>query len=185
MSKAVSIALKFLLFSAISSFAFASGNESDDLKLQAKSLEQDVNTIVDHGGKYAYIQLARKNGLSPFAVGLDEQNNVVMLEVPKSEVKATFSMKVLKLREMLKLAADEKKFKAGALFVQAKVPYQGKDVNGVAIELEHNSGASILRFSPYEIDRANKDIKFKQPVDKTKPVVFFKDVLAQATEKQK
>lgn len=145
------------------------------LKAKLEEIQKQLDQLVNQGGKYAYVQLARKDGLSPFAVAVDEQGTTIMLEIPKEEKKANIRDKVLKLREMLVLGAQNAKFVAGALFVQAKVPHRGKEVDGVAIEMEHRSGLSVLRFSPYEINREKKDIKFKKAVDKKKPFVFFKE----------
>ncbi len=145
-----------------------------ELKQQALKIQQQVDELVDRGGKYVYLQLAQKNSVSPFAVAVDEAGTTIMLEVPKTEEKASFSDKILALREMIHLGAKNANFVAGALFVQAQVPFMGKDVDGVAIEMEHKLGLSVLRFSPYEVNRENKEIKFKTPVDKQKPVVFFK-----------
>ncbi len=145
-----------------------------NLKEEINKVQTQLDALVDRGGRYAYVQLAQKNGLSPFAVAVDEAQTIIMLEVPKSEEKATLSDKILKLREMLFLGAKNAKFVAGALFVQAKVPYQGDQVDGVAIEMEHKMGLSVLRFTPYDVDRDAQKISFKKPVDKIKPVVFFK-----------
>ncbi len=142
---------------------------------EGKIINLQLDELTKQGGKYAYLQLSQKNRMSPFAVGVEANGAVIILEVPKRETKATLTDKVLKLREMLKLAADGGKFVAGALFVQAKVPHQGIQVDGVAIELEHIKGLSIVRFSPYDLDFKSQKIKFRTPVEKIKPVVFFKD----------
>lgn len=171
------------LICSLSTFAFSAEPQetsTEDLKKKVMNIQEQLDDLVVQGGKYAYLQIAQKNGLSPFAVGVDKIGSVIMLEVPKSEEKATFKDKILKLREMLKLGADKGKFEAAALFVQAQVPFKGEKVDGVAIEMEHKKGLSVLRFSPYEVDRGNKKIQFKQPVDKIKPVVFFKDVKSDA-----
>lgn len=148
-------------------------SNKDGVKNQLTIIQDEINDLVDQGGKYAYVQLARKNGMSPFAVGRQADGNVVILEIPKSEEKASFSEKVYTLRQMLRAAADAGRFVSAALFVHAQVPHQGKEVAGIAIEMEHKLGMSVLRFTPYEIDRDNKKIKFKKPVDKIKPSVFF------------
>ena len=156
---------------------------AQDMKAKVQNVQSEVNDLVDQGGKYVYMQLARSGKVSPFAVGRQADGAVIMLEVPKSEEKASFEQKILKLRQMLKLGADSNKFVAGALFVQAQVPHQGKEVDGVAIEMEHKLGISVLRFSPYEVDRDNQKIRFEKPVDKIKPVVFFKGSKIDAAEK--
>ena len=167
------ITLMFFSIASMDALSEETGKSKEDIKNQLTIIQDEINDLVDQGGKYAYIQLARKNGLSPFALGRESDGKVVMMEVPKSEEKASFNEKVYKLRQMLRLGADAGKFVSAALFVGAKVPHQGKDVDGVAIEMEHKTGMSVLRFSPYEIDRENKKIKFKTPVDKAKPAVFF------------
>ncbi|MFY0642595.1 MAG: hypothetical protein JXR16_16200 [Bermanella sp.] len=156
--------------------------EEIDMKQQVLNVQKQLDEIVERGGKYAYLQLAQKNSLSPFAVALDEVGTAIMLEVPKSEEKATLSDKVLKLRETIVIGARNAKFVAAALFVQAQVPHLGKEVDGVAIEMEHKKGLSVLRFSPYEVNREAKKISFKKPVDKVKPVVFFKEAVKQDVE---
>ena len=153
-------------------------------KAKLIKIQEQLDNLVDQGGKYVYLQLAQKNRLSPFAVGISDHDEVVMLEVPKSEAKANVADKVLALREMLKLGADTDKFVATALFVQAQVPFEGTTVDGVAIEMEHAGGLSVLRFSPYRIDRDNKKIAFLKPVDKEKPLVFFKDVIEKNNNKK-
>ncbi|EAT12000.1 hypothetical protein HF888_11485 [Bermanella marisrubri] len=178
--KLLSLSLAVLI-SLSASFVVAEEKKDVDLKAKIDGVQQQLDELIDQGGKYAYIQIARKNGLSPFAIAVDKVGSTVLLEVPQSEKDATIKDKVLELRRLLKMTADSGTMKAGALFVQGQVPHKGKTVNGVAIELEHELGMSVLRFSPYEIDRENKKIQFKQPVDKIKPVVFFKDV----QEKQK
>jgi hypothetical protein len=177
--------MKFIHVLLFSSFVFFSFNAvaieegKKDLKQQVLKVQSELDELVNRGGKYVYLQLAKKNKFSPFAVAVDEAGTTIMLEVPKSEDKASLSDKVLKLREMIYLGAKNAKFVAGALFVQAQVPFMGKEVDGVAIEMEHKMGLSVLRFSPYEVRREDKKIKFKRPVDKEKPVVFFKDVIKQ------
>ncbi len=154
-----------------------------ELRASIVKVQNQLDSLVDQGGKYVYLQLAKKNGLSPFAVGVGPNEEVYVLEVPKTEVKVSISDKVLKLRQMLKLGADNNKFIAAALFVQANVPFEGTNVNGVAIEMEHKGGISMLRFSPYRIERASKNIAFLSPVDEQKPVVFFKDALQNKNNK--
>lgn len=160
----------------------AAEQTQEDMKQQVLKVQKELDTLVDQGGKYVYMQLAQKNRLSPFAVAVDELGTVIMLEVPSSEINATLSDKVLKLREMIYLGAQNARFVAGALFVQAQVPHLGKEVDGVAIEMEHEKGLSVLRFSPYEVNREDKKISFKKPVDKIKPVVFFKEAVKQDTK---
>jgi len=146
------------------------------LQKQVQAVQAQLDQLVESGGKYAYMQLARKESLSPFAVAVQTNGDTLMLEIPKQDRNLNVADKVLKLREMLKLAADNNRIHAGALFVQAQVPHLGEQVDGVAIEMEHKKGLSVLRFSPYEISREREEIKFKKPVDKIKPLVFFKDV---------
>lgn len=168
-----------LVLAVICSVSFVQAKEEsskDDIKVKIENVQAQLDELVDQGGKYAYLQLAQKNRMSPFAVGVDGKGDVIMMEVPKSEENASVSQKVLVLRDTLQKSAKKGVFEAAALFVQAEVPHLGKTVSGVAIEMEHKDGISALRFSPYEIDRANKKIAFKQPVDKVKPVVFFKDI---------
>jgi hypothetical protein len=117
--------------------------------------------------------LAQKNAISPFAVGVDAKGAMIMLEVPKSEKEASLKDKLLVLRQTLQDSAKKNVFEAAAMFVQAQVPHNGINVDGVAIEMEHQDGISVLRFMPYDIDRANKKISFRDPVDQEKPVVFF------------
>lgn len=165
-----------ILFSllAVQSFLVVGETQSvDSAKNKLEIIKQEINDLVDQGGKYAYIQLGRNNGIAPFAVGREVDGNIVVLEVPKTEEKATFSEKVYKLRQMLRMGAESGKFVSAALFVGAKVPHLGKEVDGIAIEMEHKLGMSVLRFTPYEVDRENQQIKFKKPVDKIKPSVFF------------
>ncbi|NVK38136.1 MAG: hypothetical protein HWE18_09445 [Gammaproteobacteria bacterium] len=172
--------MKFISTVFLVAFLFASAQTNaaevskEELKQQAIKIQQQVDELVDRGGKYVYLQLAQKNSVSPFAVAVDEAGTTIMLEVPKTEEKASFSDKILALREMIHLGAQNANFVAGALFVQAEVPFMGKDVDGVAIEMEHKLGLSVLRFSPYVVNQEEKEIKFKAPVDKEKPVVFFK-----------
>lgn len=176
--KLLSLSLAVLISLSASFVVAEETNKSDavqPLKAKLEDIQKELDQLVSQGGRYAYVQLAQKDGLSPFAVAVDEQGTTVMLEVPKKEKKATIRDKVLKLREMLVLGAKNAKFIAGALFVQAKVPHNGSEVNGLAVELEHKDGLSVLRFLPYEINRAEQDIKFKQAVDKQKPFVFFKE----------
>lgn len=173
-------AIVFITFFAFSAQLLADAKVSkEDFKQQINQVQQELDELVEQGGKYVYMQLAQKSSVSPFAVAVDEVGTTIMLEVPRSEEKATLSDKVLKLREMIFLGAKNANFVAGALFVQAQVPHMGKQVDGVAIEMEHKQGLSVLRFSPYELNREEKDIKFKRPVDKIKPVVFFKDAVKQ------
>ncbi len=153
----------------------AKADATEEQIKKAKIVNIQLDELTKQGAKYAYLQLAQKNRMSPFAVGVQENGAVVMLEVPKTETQATLADKVLTLRQMLKLAADGGKFVGGALFVQAKVPHQGIQVDGVAIELEHITGLSIIRFSPYSVDFKSQKIKFNEPVEQNKPVVFFKD----------
>jgi len=169
----VLLAKAILILLILPSVALAVESQATDMKTQVKDVQKQINDLIDQGGKYVYLQIARNNGLSPFAVGRQTDGSIVMLEVPKTEEKATLQNKVLKLRQMLKLGADNDKFVAAALFVQAKVPHKGKEVDGVAIEMEHKSGISVLRFLPYEVDRSIQKINFKKPVDKIKPSVFF------------
>ncbi|MGR6873219.1 hypothetical protein ACU6U9_13125 [Pseudomonas sp. HK3] len=172
--------ISVLLLSTFFVFSLQASEEiNEDMKQQVLKVQQELDQLVDQGGKYAYLQLAQKDGLSPFAVAIDEAGTTIMLEVPKSEDKATLSDKILKLREIIYLGGKNAKFVAGALFVQAQVPFMGKEVDGVAIEMEHKNGLSVLRFSPYEINREEKKISFKRPVDKIKPVVFFKEAVKQ------
>lgn len=162
----------------------ASQGSTENLQSKVNAIQGQMDGLVKMGAKYAYAQLANKNRLSPFAVAAEKNGNTLMLEIPKKEVNATVAQKVIKLREMLKLAADNDRIYAGAVFVQAQVPHNGEQVDGIAMELEHESGLSAMRFSPYEIDRENKKINFKKPVNQIKPVVFFKDVLAKAKAKE-
>ncbi|WP_283789862.1 hypothetical protein QNI23_005060 [Bermanella sp. WJH001] len=171
-----------LLLSGFLAFSLqtnAAEQTQEDMKQQVLKVQKELDELVEQGGKYAYLQLAQKNSLSPFAVAVDESGTTIMLEVPKKEEKASFSDKILKLREMIYLGGKNAKFVAGALFVQAQVPHMGKEVDGVAIEMEHKMGLSVLRFSPYEVNREDKKISFKRPVDKVKPVVFFKEAVNQ------
>lgn len=156
----------------------------ENLAINIEKVQTELDELIAQGGQYAYMQLAKKNGIKPFAAAIDNEGNKIMLEVMKADEAATFAQKILKLREMLKLGADKGDFQAAALFVQAKVPFKGKEVDGIAIEMEHLKGLSTLRFAPYEIDRTHQKINFKQPVDKIKPVVFFKDAVKQVTDKQ-
>ncbi|MFT5594030.1 MAG: hypothetical protein ACI8SR_002417 [Oceanicoccus sp.] len=166
-----SILIVLALFSA---FTEAEENEKkQDTKNELQVIQKEINDLVDQGGKYVYLQLARKNTLSPFAIGREENGNMIMLEVPKSEENASFSDKIYKLRELLKSGAEANKFISAALFVKAQVPHKGKEVDGIAIEMEHKRGMSVLRFLPYEVDRENKKINFDKPIDKVKPNVFF------------
>ncbi len=160
---------------SVASFSQAEESNKADIQNKVKTVQAQLDELVDRGGKYAYLQLAQKNRLSPFAVAVDKKGDVIMLEVPKNEKDASVAQKVLVLRDTLQKSADKGVFEAAALFVQAEVPHLGRTVSGVAIEMEHKEGVSVLRFSQYEIDRANKKITFKQPVDKIKPVVFFKN----------
>lgn len=166
-------------FLAFSLQANAAEQTQEDMKQQVLKVQKELDELVEQGGKYVYLQLAQKNSVSPFAVAVDEAGTTIMLEVPKKEEKATLSDKILKLREMIHLGGKNAKFVAGALFVQAQVPFMGKEVDGVAIEMEHKMGLSVLRFSPYEVKREDKKISFKKPVDKIKPVVFFKEDVKQ------
>jgi hypothetical protein len=178
-----------LLLTCFLAFSFqvqAAEQVKKDLKINIELVQKQLDDLISQGGRYAYMQLAKSNGIKPFAAAIDNEGNKIMLEVTKADEAATFSQKILKLREMLKLGADKGDFQAVALFVQAKVPFMGNEVDGIAIEMEHLKGLSTLRFSPYEIDRESEKINFKQPVDKIKPVVFFKDtVKKQRTEKSK
>lgn len=170
--------LTVLLFTSFLSLTFqveAAEKQKTDLKEKITSIQKQLDDLVYQGGNYAYLQLAQKNNMSPFAVGIEKNGRTLMLEIAKDQENLSVSDKVLKLREMLKLAADSNKIYAGALFVQAQVPHLGKQVNGVAIEMEHVEGLSVLRFSPFEINREEQKIDFKKPVDEFKPVVFFKD----------
>lgn len=152
----------------------------EDLQKKIDLVQEQLDQIIDMGGKYAFAQLAKKKHLSPFAVASEKNGNTLMLEVPSTEAKATLGDKVIKLREMLKLAADNGRIHGGAVFVQAQVPHGGEKVDGVAIEIEHESGMSAIRFASYEIDEQSEKIKFKKSVSQIKPLVFFKDVLAKA-----
>ena len=174
-------ALLLTSFLALTFQAQAAEESKDDLAINIQAVQSQLDELIAQGGKYAYMQLAKKNGIKPFAAAIDNEGNKIMLEVTKADEAATFAQKILKLREMLKLGADKGDFQAAALFVQAKVPYMGADVDGIAIEMEHLKGLSTLRFSPYDIDRESKKINFKQPVDKIKPVVFFKDAIKKET----
>ncbi|WP_396587122.1 hypothetical protein [Bermanella sp. R86510] len=169
-----------ILFSMGSMLIQAQPQAPVEIKGKLEDIQGQLDSLVERGGRFAYMQLAKKNGLSPFAVAIDDEQNIIMLEVNKKDQGAPVAHKVLKLREMLKLGADNRGFVAGAMFVQARVPHQGKDVDGVAVEMEHIAGLSVLRFSPYEIDRENQNVNFKQPVDKSKPLVFFKDARSKA-----
>lgn len=152
----------------------AADAERGEIKAKIESVQTQLDQLVDQGGRYVYLQLAQKNGLDPFAVGVDSKGDILMLEVPQTEKDATFKDKILVLRETLQASAKKGVFEAAALFVQAQIPHKGVDVDGVAIEMEHKGGLSVIRFSPYEIDRENKSIDFKKPIDQIKPVVFFK-----------
>lgn len=182
MFKAIGVVIFSLLVSANGLTAERSEQKKAELEAKVVSVQKEMDQLVHTGGRYAYIQLSQKDGLSPFAVGIETNGNTLLLEIPKGKQKReiTLADKIVKLREMLKLAADNNKITSGALFIQAQVPHLGKVVPGVAIELEHKLGMSYLRFSPYDIDRENKKIEFKKPVDQIKPLVFFKD----AREKQ-
>lgn len=169
-------------FLALSVQMQAAEATKENLNKVVDGVQNQLDQLVAQGGKYAYLQLAQKNRLSPFAVAVDEMGTTIMLEVPKSESEATLSDKILKLREMIALGAKNAKFVAGALFVQAQVPFMGKDVDGIAIEMEHKLGLSVLRFSPYEVNREEKKIRFKRAVDKEKPLVFFKKEVKQDTK---
>lgn len=180
--------MKYALIVILSVFAHVqfvcASDQSTDKSMQQgiAAVQKQLDELVVHGGKYAYLQLAKKDGLKPFAVAINKSGDTLMLEVTKADEEATFAQKIIKLRDMLKLGADKGEFDAVALFVQAKVPFQGKDVDGIAIEMEHLKGLSALRFSPYEIDRDKQKINFQQPVDKIKPVVFFKDIKKKANK---
>ena len=161
-----------ILFFFLSCAATAE-EKTADVRNQLEVIQKEINDLVDQGGKYVYLQLARKNTVSPFAIGREADGSMVMLEVPKSEEKASFNEKIYKLRELLTSGANANKFISAALFVRAQVPHKGQDVDGIAIEMEHKLGMSVLRFLPYEVDRENKKIKFDKPTDKKKPNVFF------------
>jgi len=164
----------------------AAKGERVDLKSKVKAVQEELDGLISQGGGYAYLQLSRKTGISPFAVAIQADKSVIMMEVPKSEKDATIADKVLKLREMLRVGADNEKFVAAALFVQAKVPHLGEEVDGLAIEMEHKEGLSILRFSPYEVNKEKKDINFQKPIDKVKPATFFvKNKVDQKVEQAK
>lgn len=159
---------------AVNAHSSEQSDKVDAIVAQLKAVQVQLDTMVDVGGEYAYKQLTMKNKFSPFAVGVNQDDQIIVLEIPKTETKASFTDKIIKLRQMLKLSATKNKITAGALFVQAEVPHQGTLMAGVAIEMEHEEGLSILRFSPYDIDLKTQKLKFRKPVDKVKPVVFFK-----------
>ncbi|MEH6344083.1 MAG: hypothetical protein V7785_03270 [Bermanella sp.] len=177
MHKVIGAVLLSFLVSANALSVERTEQEKTDLKGKVVTVQKEMDQLVHTGGRYAYVQLSRKNGLSPFAIGVETNGNTLILEIPKENQKreVTLADKIVKLREMLKLAADNNKITSGALFIQAQVPHLGKMVPGVAIEMEHKLGMSFLRFSPYEIDRENQKIEFKKPSDQIKPLVFFKD----------
>ena len=154
--------------------AIEKNDSAQEARQKAISVQKQLDDLVNVGGKYAYKQLTDSKYFAPFAVGVNAAKQVVVLRVPDSEIKASFSDKIAKLREILKETAKKNKITSAALFVQAQVPHQGVDVDGVAIEMEHRLGLSILRFSPYDIDLKSKKLQFRKPVDKLKPLVFFK-----------
>lgn len=167
--------LSLLFFSSV---AFSEEAQSERSKMQeaADEVENDINYVVRVGGEYAFQRLVKQGGMEPFGVGLNKEGTTVLFDVPKEKNKgASMADKVLELRSLLAGAAQSGNLDCAALFVDSRVPVRGEDriQPGLAIEMEHKSGMSILRFSPYELDSKKEDLEFQAPIDKVKPVAFF------------
>ncbi len=170
----IALLLTSFTFPAIS--ADSSVDQKAKLEKTVQIIQDDLDLIVDKGGRYAYKQLTTKGGVSPFAIGVTNERNFLILR-PENNKDVGVQAKVLELRRLLQEAVKKGNIVAAAVFVGAKVPVAstGQDKDGVAIELEHGLGISTLRFLPYELDQKNKKLKFETPLDKIKPAVFFKE----------
>ena len=150
-----------------------------------KEIQQDLDLIVDKGGRYAHKQIVESGVINPFAISVSETGDFMVLAPRQDQNKqATISQKVSELRRLLKESVDKGGITAAAVFVSAKVPVKGTSTEkeGIAIELEHQSGISNLRFVPFEL--TNDRLKLEKPIDKFKPLVFFKDAQKQNNNKK-
>lgn len=145
-------------------------------KQQGREVQAHLDMLVKYGGEYAYKLVSATGGISPYGVLVLDNLDVVLLEATENQNKKfTFKEEVLELKRLIKESVQKGNVVAAAFFVGALVPVKGStEQAGIAIELEHKLGLSVLRFVPYEYSIGQGDLKFLKPVDQEKPIVFFK-----------
>lgn len=173
MKVALIVVIGFLISLNVS----ADNNRDQDLHRDVAKVQSEMTSVFSQGGSYAVLQHKNKNKVSPFGVGLQKDGSTIVFDIPEIEKnkKLSFRERILSIKQLIHEAAMSGKINAGAMFVSAIVPQGDKDVKGLAIEMEHKSGLSILRFAPYEI-MDNGQLQFQTATDQIKPIVFFKDV---------
>lgn len=153
--------------------------------IDAKIVEEtgkDTNRLVEQGATIAIKKIKAKE-MNPFCMMELRDGSIIGVEADeKIAAKMKLQDKVGFLRGQIIAQVAKGNVKTAGLFVASVgMASNGKQINGVSVEVEHYTGFSMQEFVPYKIegDKVTVGEAKKQP----KPVVFFNPQSIEASKK--